>query len=80
MKRILSWLFVVMLAASTLLTGCSVDVNVNMPAQQESRKRHFVYSCATREEGIEYLMSNTEYYKGYIPLQMRSEIEARSGE
>ncbi len=71
---------IAMLLASTMLMlgGCSVDVTVNENGKvavddissEESSKvdeaqDHIAYSFATKEEGIDLLMSNTEYYDGF---------------
>ena len=38
------------------------------------------YSCATKEEGIDYLMSNTEYYEGFTQNDLDYKMQKKGAE
>ena len=84
---------IAMLLASTMLMlgGCSVDVTVNENGKvavddissEESSKvdeaqDHIAYSFATKEEGIDLLMSNTEYYDGFTQNDLDYKMQKKN--
>lgn len=70
-------------AVSQLFKDTDININVNIAdgsketgtEAEEEKPKHMEYSFATKEEGIEYLMSNKEYYAGFS----QNELEFKLG-
>ncbi len=71
MKSITLKRIAALMAAVLCLSMCGCNVNLNLkPASGQDKtdtaeEPQIEYSCATKEEGIELLLSNTEYYDGF---------------
>ena len=81
-KRIISILIACTMLASA---GCSVTVvrdgNEKISADkaviEESPERRIEYSFATKDEGIDLLMSNTEYYDGFTQNELDFKMQKK---
>lgn len=65
-KRITAWFIA---GVCLMMCGCNANVNINTvkePEKQETADKKVIdYSYASKEEGIELLMSNTAYHDGF---------------
>ena len=73
-------------AVSQLLKDTDINVNVNISdgsadaetADREEAPKQIEYSIATKEEGIEYLMSNKEYYAGFTENELEFKMDEKN--
>lgn len=79
-KRVISGILAVCLSASVLISGCNINININGPVREEQVKKQIEYSFATKEEGIEYLMANKEYYAGFSQIDLDYRMQKKNAD
>ena len=73
-------------AVSQLLKDSDININLNVTDGSEDTEttdteeipEQIEYSCATKEEGIEYLMSNKEYYDGFTENELEFKMDKKN--
>ena len=73
-------------AVSQLLKDSDININLNVTdgsadaetADREEAPEQIEYSIATKEEGIEYLMSNKEYYDGFTENELEFKMDKKN--